>query len=730
MRVFLRSAAGLMAAAFLCQSSIIVAQTPKIVRSAQGGSWSDAATWEGGKIPETGTKVLVREGHAVVYDVKSAVVLRSLHIAGMLVFATDKDTELNVGLIKIQHGESTDEAGFDCAVHPKENEAARSLAAPAVQSVLLSAPCLCCDGKPTLLVGTSEQPIAAGKTAKIRLHYIDGMDKESCPAIVNCGGRMDLHGQPMNRTWVKLGAPINGRSKPTEIALAEPVTGWRVGDQVIVTTTDRYSKTEGTRTIKAIEGNRLTIDQPLSYSYIAEGDLRADVANLSRNVIIESADPEGVRGHTMYHKKSAGSISYAEFRHLGKEGVLGRYNLHFHLCGDTMRGSSIVGASFHHSKNRWLTVHGTNYLVVRDCVGYESIGHGFFLEDGTEVYNVFDRNLATMVRQGEPLPKQLLPFDNNAGAGFWWANSLNTWTRNVACNNFRYDYRFEATPKAGVAVTFKGKGKKPGSIFGSPKDSFSLVMPVRQPDGSKKDVDIRTLPFVRFEDNMAHNTDDANGGQGDGWGLNMGEHAGMVGPDADNPFVIRNMLIWKSGKGFGVEVPHVLIDGMRIHGSNYGVWAPKYKAQDYRNVVFTGYPQYGGLDRVSTFDEWKQTGPQARLRLPGYTPRGVRDGGSEPAKPPESEVAKLNPIDTLPPITVITHVRKEGSQLFVRGTTSDNGSLKRVAVNGKDAKTSPQGEWEITLDNMKPGAFKLSALAEDAVGNIEKTAHELTVVIR
>jgi len=35
----------------------------------------------------------------------------------------------------------------------------------------------------------------------------------------------------------------------------------------------------------------------------------------------------------MYHRRSAGSISYAEFRHLGKEGIKGKYSLHFHLLG-------------------------------------------------------------------------------------------------------------------------------------------------------------------------------------------------------------------------------------------------------------------------------------------------------------------------------------------------------------------------------------------------------------
>jgi hypothetical protein len=123
-------------------------------------------------------------------------------------------------------------------------------------------------------------------------------------------------------------------------------------------------------------------------------EYRGEVANLSRNVVVESAEPDGIRGHTMYHRDSAGAISYAEFRHLGKKGVLGRYALHYHLCGDTMRGSYVLGASIWDSHNRWLTIHGTNYLVVRDNVGYRSVGHGFFLEDGTDesvvvAYTVF-----------------------------------------------------------------------------------------------------------------------------------------------------------------------------------------------------------------------------------------------------------------------------------------------------------------------------------------------------
>src|SRR5262249_20677131 len=159
--------------------------------------------------------------------------------------------------------------------------------------------------------------------------------------------------------------------------------------------------------IQAIDGTKVTLDRTLEVDHLGDGLYRGEVANLSRNVIVESANLQE-RGHTMYHRYSAGAISYSEFRHLGKEGVLGRYSLHYHLVGDTMRGSYVLGASIWDSGNRWLTIHGTNYLVARDNVGYGSKGHGFFLEDGTEVYNVLDRNLAVGARPTKRLPKQVL----------------------------------------------------------------------------------------------------------------------------------------------------------------------------------------------------------------------------------------------------------------------------------------------------------------------------------
>jgi hypothetical protein len=484
----------------------------------------------------------------VTYDLNSDQVIRSIHVAGTLTFAADRDTRLDVGLIRIQAGEEATEVGFDCDAHAIEPQPGKP--------------------RPALEVGAPDRPIDAKHTALIRLTYVAGLDNQSCPAIVCCGGRMDFHGTPLSRSWVRLGA--TAKKGDAAIVLAEPVTGWKVGDRIIITMTgiapsssyshpgpDPRGTTTEERIIRAIDGATLTLNAPLEHEHLGGGLYRGEVANLSRNVIVESADPKGVRGHTMYHRYSAGAVSFAEFRHLGKEGVLGRYPLHYHLCGDTMRGSYVNGVSIWDSTNRWLAIHGTNYLMVRDNVGYKSKGHGFFLEDGTEVYNVLDRNLAVGARPARPLPKQVLGFDHNDGAGFWWANSLNTFTRNVATENGLYGFRYEAMER--------------------------LVLPIQQPDGSRKRVDIRTLPFVRFDDNEGHS-------QTGLYEVKLGTSGDKdgVGPDTKHPFIIRNLLVWSSHYAFDTRMPSVLIDGLRQHNTVYGYRAMNCDNHVYRNITLSG----------------------------------------------------------------------------------------------------------------------------------------------
>ena len=89
----------------------------------------------------------------------------------------------------------------------------------------------------------------------------------------------------------------------------------------------------------------------------------------------------------------------------------------------------------------------------------------------------------------------------------------------------------------------------------------------------------------------------------------------------------------------------------------------------------------------------------------------------------------LAPVDDLPPITVITHVRLADGKAHVRGTTSDNGTVTKVLVNGQAAKAlrGNFAEWEVTLPLSGKGDLKLSAFAEDGSGNVEMMPHQVVV---
>jgi hypothetical protein len=64
-------------------------------------------------------------------------------------------------------------------------------------------------------------------------------------------------------------------------------------------------------------------------------------------------------------------------------------------------------------------------------------------------------------------------------------------------------------------------------------------------------------------------------------------------------------------------------------------------------------------------------------------------------------------------------------KLLVRGTTSDNGVVKEVRVNGQAARAVAANfaEWEVVLDGLRPGPVTLTGGATDAAGNVEPRPH-------
>ncbi len=772
------------------------------IRSVNSGAWSDKQTWQPQRIPVAGDRVLIATGTTVEYDVRSAEVIRLVQVVGTLRFSTAKDTELNVGLLTIQHHDTCLEQGFACEF---EGAATGPTTAP--------------ESWPSLIVGTFEQPIPQGLTARIRLHHLPGMDPNDAPAIACCSGRMEIHGSPLQRTWVKLGA--HAKAGEREVTLSEAMRDWQVGDEILLTATyrsggmgtfrggedqDKEPFSE-TRLITAIDGHTLTVDRPLEFDHLGSGEFRGEAANLSHNVVIESADPAGVRGHTVYHSFSKGSISYARFAHLGKEGVLGRYPIHFHLADDTMRGSLVKGVAVVDSQNRWVTIHGTHYLIVQDCVGYQSVGHGFFLEDGTEVLNLLDRNLAVQAYRGRRLPKQALPFDPNEGAGFWWANGRNTITRNVTSENDEYGYRFDMQKRS----------------------NFDPVLPIRQSDGSEQQVDVRTIPIWRFEDNEAHaegfygmvvaanGNDQPDSPIRDEKTLQRIKAIDWTGPDIQHPHIIRKLTVWGSHYAFRPHSPAMFIEDVRIHLATYGIYRPAFENQEYRNLNISDVgsePFNRGMDDASaqsgrisvdglTFttgygnsttplmqisdvnlsgdaethirnvtvnrserfsDRWPLLNRGVGTRVPPITD-GVpvfihdyfgpgrhakvvstaakdllQDGNDYREEAPltadESRVAEvsnvawpqlLDPVDDLPPATIITAVVRHGKELTIRGISHDNGEIQSIEVNDTAAEILDRSPgvivWKLQLS--VPAGGLLTARATDRAGNRELTGHQV-----
>lgn len=752
---------------FLAITSAGLSQNATVVYdvvSVQSGYWSDPQTWNTNRIPAPGENIKIDSAHTVIYDMQSTGAIRVIHIRGKLEFSRSTNTTLQVGLIVLSRKKEVDLSQV-CVTNLQGGPA---------------------DIRPTLEIGTMDQPIPAAVTSKIILTYFSDMDDDCAPAVIaGYGCRMDIHGSPLNYTWVKLSEPAAAGA--TQITVAEPVN-WAPGDHIVITGSRTPDDGKGSYAdlgddplpiseenyVAGISGTVLSLTTPLQYDHTAETEFKVEVANLSRNVIIESADPQGVRGHTMYHYGSNGSISYAEFAHLGKENKLARYPIHFHMLRSTNRGGSVIGASIWDSANRWITVHGTDYMVVRDCVGFQSVGHGFFMEDGSEVFNLFDNNLAIHAYMFNPLPNQAVPYDDNLGAGFWWASGWNAFANNVAVECDRYGFLFDSRS--------------------------SIIRPILQPDGSTmQNVQANTLPQILFKDNETHGIIQ--------YGFWMNGEA-----PPNSPTIVENFVTWRNRYSFGIDGNNYYVKSFSGWNNTYG-----FRALDATNcrvenmsVREMGKKQSSinflkRAEGIATFENVtidsageypfrfnaeKSTNP-LEIHIRNYTVSRIRYnyigasvgratksspdltlylydwfGPNQAAKvipanqtrndgltyvsmypifnddvivaqttnPPFPQ-SPIQPIDNLPPATVITYPANgqafpaDQSEIVVKGTAIDASAITSLTVNGVAAVPVKDNylQWEATLTNIGPGELTIVTSAEDEFGNVEMNPAMVTV---
>src|SRR5690606_29103191 len=149
-------------------------------------------------------------------------------------------------------------------------------------------------------------------------------------------------------------------------------TGWRVGDEIVLASTDFDPRQAERRKVSAISGNTLTLDKPLEYMHFGEitfgVDQRGEVGLLTRNIRIqasEDADETYFGGHIMAMVGSKMQVSGIELNRMGQHLTLARYPIHWHINGDGT-GQYIKNASIHDTYSRCVTVHGTDNLLIQN----------------------------------------------------------------------------------------------------------------------------------------------------------------------------------------------------------------------------------------------------------------------------------------------------------------------------------------------------------------------------
>ncbi len=400
------------------------------------GSWFDPNTWANGQVPPDGAKVLISEGVTVAYDGESAVSLFTVRVDGVLDFATDQNTFMEVDTLVVSP------AG-------------------------------------TLTIGSADNPVAPGVEAVIQIADNGPIDVAWDPLLLSRGvvsqGTIEIYGDQKD-TFLKV--EIDAMAGDTSLTLEAPPDGWSVGDRLVLTGTKlpvvdwvpagtkRDIPTEDEELIiTAINGNVITFDRPLEFDHdTPRADLKAYVANYTRNVrfITENAEdlPVYQRGHVMFMHSDDIDVRYAEFTDLGRTdkserafdvakldsvefdtNIKARYPLHIHRAGvsDQDNPAELVGNAVWGSPG-WGVVHHDSNAIIADNAAYDVFGAAFVAETGNEtgrwVSNIAIKSIGLAGIGNDNNPKlgdDVAAFDlGRTGAGFWFQSRMVDAVDNVA----------------------------------------------------------------------------------------------------------------------------------------------------------------------------------------------------------------------------------------------------------------------------------------------------------
>nr|MCU0417988.1 hypothetical protein [Cytophagaceae bacterium] len=272
--------------------------------------------------------------------------------------------------------------------------------------------------------------------------------------MITNNGRIELHGKTKT-SWTTLAANVS--TGANQIQVTDDNHQWEVGDEIVIVSS-RLSQNEAEkRTITALSTDRrtLTLNTPLAFPHIGRvhtyyrqtdgkswvADMRAEVGLLSKNIKIQgdnNSPTNGHGGHFMIHTRGTANVEFVELYRMGHKNIMARYPFHWHLMEDRAQGQYFRNNSVHESYNRAITIHGTESVFVENNFCYDHIGHGLFLEDGSERFNTIRNNVVVLTKRPQ-IGEALTPSDNEANevqnrtpSSFWITNPNNTVEGNVA----------------------------------------------------------------------------------------------------------------------------------------------------------------------------------------------------------------------------------------------------------------------------------------------------------
>ncbi|CAM9185240.1 unnamed protein product, partial [Ectocarpus fasciculatus] len=405
--------------------------------------WSEKTSWRNQQFPKAGDIVWIPEGQVIMLDIFSPKFLFVL-VQGHLYFDRDRDVSLDSTYIFVYGGYM--EVGT--ADEPYEKNAVITLHGDRFTDIdmpMFGAKCL----------------VVTALGAGVHNHHFN--PRPHAPGADM--GQLEVHGLKRMRTWTKLSVTANAGDN--FVVTTEPVD-FKAGEIVVIPGTelpggDASHPSYGIEVMTVLsndDNHHVYFTEALQYTHRSEivsfddrvVDMRCEIGLLTRNVVIRGDDNSqgqlfGV--HVVGIMRSIFRIENAEVTRCGQAHNLGRYCTHSHV-GMNMAGSYVKANSIHTSFQRTVTTHTTHHWEVRDNVGYNILGHAYFVEFGDEKYNHITGNLGILVKPNSAGLKS-----DHKPAVFWTAIPTNFWSDNVGVHSRAWGFWFEFEGTVGDACPFQ-----------------------------------------------------------------------------------------------------------------------------------------------------------------------------------------------------------------------------------------------------------------------------------